>query len=80
MSPLTEHNGDVTHVDGQMVCPDCGSSSYLIVDGNEMTEYDLLHLTHAPKKIERKLPHAVWCPSEDNRMQLAEWERRRRGT
>lgn len=69
----------MTHIDGQMVCPDCGSSSYLIVDGKEMTQYELLHLAHAPKKIERRLPHAVWCTSDDNRMRIAEQEHRRRG-
>lgn len=57
-------------VDGRMVCPDCGSSSYLVVNGREMTYDDLLHLRYAPKKIELRLPHALWCPSEQNRMQV----------
>lgn len=52
---------------GRVVCPDCGSSSYLVVDGREMTGHDALHLERAPRKIERRLPHAVWCPSDDNR-------------
>lgn len=51
----------MVHVDGAMVCPECGSSSYLVVDGREMTQYDLLHLSRAPKRIERHLPHARWC-------------------
>lgn len=68
----------MTHIDGQMVCPDCGSSSYLLVDGREMTQYELLHLAHAPDKIERKLPHAPWCTSDDNRIRTAEQERQRR--
>lgn len=56
MSASTEHDGDMTHIDGQMVCPDCGSSSYLIVDGKEMTQTDLLRLAHAPKKIDVPAP------------------------
>ena len=54
-----------------LVCPDCGSSSYLIVDGRRMEQGDLLALSHAPRSIKRRLPHAIWCPSMDHRMQLA---------
>jgi hypothetical protein len=52
----------------------CGSSSYLLVDGKEMTEQQLLELRHAPKKIERRLPHDVRCTSIENRMQITQWE------
>lgn len=52
-------------------CPECGMSGYLVVDGNEMTEEQLLHLRFAPKTIERRpIPHLRWCPSEDHRMRL----------
>jgi len=49
-----------------MFCPDCFAEVYLVVDGKEMTEDELLHLRVAPKSIERKLVHKKWCPSHDN--------------
>lgn len=72
-----EHAGE-HQSPGRIVCPECGSSSYLVVDGREMTGYDLLHLRRAPRKITRRLPHAVWCPSDDNRMRLAEINKTRK--
>lgn len=60
----------MNHTDGQVVCPDCGSSSYLMVDGRRMSREMLLRLPRAPKEIKRVLPHQVWCPSQENRLSL----------
>jgi hypothetical protein len=53
-----------------MRCPDCGMTSYLRVDGRMMTEDQINHLPRPPRKIERRLPHKVWCPSMDNRLRV----------
>lgn len=53
-----------------MKCDRCGLTSYLIVDGKEMTEEQLLRLRRAPKKIERRLPHDIRCDSLENRLQV----------
>lgn len=44
-----------------MRCPECGCAGYLLADGREVTEHDLLHLEHAPRKIERRQVHALTC-------------------
>lgn len=49
-----------------MFCLDCFATVYLIVDGKEMTEDELLHLRVPPKSIERRLTHKRWCPNQDN--------------
>lgn len=51
-----------------MMCPDCGASSYLMVDGERMSEETLLILPRPPKTIEKKMYHALWCPRDDNRL------------
>lgn len=77
MQVAAAHNGPVFSLwEAVMICPDCGCSDYLVVDGVEMTEDQLLHLPRAPKKIKRRLPHNLRCPSEANRMWAAAHERR----
>jgi hypothetical protein len=44
-----------------MQCPECGLSSYTLVDGIEMSEKQLLNLKYAPKQIRRFQPHELWC-------------------
>jgi hypothetical protein len=53
-----------------MYCPDCFSTVYLIVDGKEMSEDELMNLRAAPKSIERKLTHKRWCPNHNHLVQL----------
>jgi len=53
------------------VCLDCGVSSYLLVDGRRMSEYEFVNLPSRPKNVEQRLPHTVWCPSDENRMEFA---------
>jgi len=44
-----------------MRCSECEAEEYLVVDGVEMSEEKLLRLPRAPKKIERRLNHQLWC-------------------
>lgn len=44
-----------------MICLECLAESYLVVDGKEMTKDEINQLPRAPRKIERKLNHEIWC-------------------
>ena len=51
-------------------CQRCGTSLLLLVDGQEMSEQQLLELRRAPRNIARRIVHSLWCDSLDHRMQL----------
>jgi hypothetical protein len=52
------------------VCSECGGILNLIVDGVWMTKEQLLLLPKAPKKIEKRIVHELWCASEDHQTQI----------
>jgi len=55
-----------------MVCPECGVESYLMVDGEYMSEAELNALPHAPKKIEMKLNHSMTCTKIKDNIHMRE--------
>lgn len=54
----------------KVACAECDGWLHIEADGKWVTEAELLHLPHAPRSIERRIVHKVWCPSEDHRMSL----------
>jgi hypothetical protein len=51
-------------------CKTCGATWYLVVDGHHMETWQLLALRQAPRKIEHRIHHLVWCESGDHRQRL----------
>lgn len=48
-----------------IICPECGTSEQIFVDGREVTEDELSHMRYPPRRIERRLTHMRWCTKQD---------------